>query len=506
MDTPADPSERLQAAVDAQDAGAVIGILQRDWSELITGDLALLYRALDGLPAAVLTTSPRWVAAKAWVEHRLRGADAIAFRNIVPDVNDGAAFDRLTSLTLRLADKRAKGDFAGALEDTERARRLVAEATDAERTVTQYAFPVLLNQWSRVYELAGDPGTARTLLQESFDLSSWVDDTVSARAAAGRLAWIDAVEGRHDSAEMWVERAAKLPARIVRLDTELFLSRALRDADLLELDRAAADLSEGLRSEMHPESWASILFVDAHAGDIASAPADLDRLLAAESTHPAALARTGRNLDLITHAKVRLHLLTGDTAGALAATDGLPPQPGALVARAVALLANDLNQSVVTIAKDVHPLVTRHPRWRSKLYAVEAIALARLGLRDPAIVATRRVLESVRRLGLLSSLTLLSSADLALLEEMADGDQSEAFERVLAFASPRVHVPVSSLTERERVVLELIGLGRSTAQIAAELFLSSNTIKTQTASIYRKLGAESRNDLIVIARALPPCT
>ena len=58
------------------------------------------------------------------------------------------------------------------------------------------------------------------------------------------------------------------------------------------------------------------------------------------------------------------------------------------------------------------------------------------------------------------------------------------------------------LTEREQVVLRFLSTTMSTAEIADELFLSVNTIKTHLGSIYRKLAVGKRRDAVVRAREL----
>ncbi len=60
--------------------------------------------------------------------------------------------------------------------------------------------------------------------------------------------------------------------------------------------------------------------------------------------------------------------------------------------------------------------------------------------------------------------------------------------------------PVESLTESEIRVLRLLRGSLSLREIAAELFLSPNTIKTHTQAIYRKLGVSTRADAIVRGR------
>lgn len=59
-----------------------------------------------------------------------------------------------------------------------------------------------------------------------------------------------------------------------------------------------------------------------------------------------------------------------------------------------------------------------------------------------------------------------------------------------------------ALTEREIVVLRSLAATASTAEIAAELFVSVNTVKSQLRSIYRKLGVGSRDEAIQAASRL----
>lgn len=52
------------------------------------------------------------------------------------------------------------------------------------------------------------------------------------------------------------------------------------------------------------------------------------------------------------------------------------------------------------------------------------------------------------------------------------------------------------LTEREIAVLRLLRGSLTLPEIAAELELSPNTIKTHTRTMYRKLGVHNRRDAI----------
>ena len=60
----------------------------------------------------------------------------------------------------------------------------------------------------------------------------------------------------------------------------------------------------------------------------------------------------------------------------------------------------------------------------------------------------------------------------------------------------------SALTAAELRLLPLMSTHLSFPEIAAELFLSPHTIKSQAKSLYRKLGASTRNQAVARAREL----
>jgi DNA-binding NarL/FixJ family response regulator len=57
----------------------------------------------------------------------------------------------------------------------------------------------------------------------------------------------------------------------------------------------------------------------------------------------------------------------------------------------------------------------------------------------------------------------------------------------------------AQLTQRERIVLDRLQSTASLEYIARSLVVSINTVKTQTRSIYRKLGANSREEAVRVA-------
>ena len=58
---------------------------------------------------------------------------------------------------------------------------------------------------------------------------------------------------------------------------------------------------------------------------------------------------------------------------------------------------------------------------------------------------------------------------------------------------------LTGITDREREVLKLVGLGMSNSEIAATLYITTGTAKTHVARLLAKLGARDRVQLVITA-------
>jgi two-component system, NarL family, response regulator NreC len=97
-----------------------------------------------------------------------------------------------------------------------------------------------------------------------------------------------------------------------------------------------------------------------------------------------------------------------------------------------------------------------------------------------------------------------------VLKEAADEELLEAIQLATAgetYLNPRLGArlaaqppapvgPPDDLTERELDVLRLIAPGHTNAEIAEQLFLSTRTVETHRAHIQRKLGRNTRAELV----------
>jgi Response regulator containing a CheY-like receiver domain and an HTH DNA-binding domain len=59
---------------------------------------------------------------------------------------------------------------------------------------------------------------------------------------------------------------------------------------------------------------------------------------------------------------------------------------------------------------------------------------------------------------------------------------------------------VEPLTRREKVVLSRLSEDMTLEELAAELFVSRNTVKSQVRSVYRKLGVSTRAEAVAWAK------
>jgi LuxR family maltose regulon positive regulatory protein len=282
---------------------------------------------------------------------------------------------------------------------------------------------------------------------------------------------------RHARAAGGRRRAAAVASRHV-----LERVRTGRTGDLRRL-LAAVEPGETLSVP----GGAALVRVALPDGDVRSRLADAEELLRLGGTDPVVAATAG--------AARAFALLLADRAeearDAAAQVDvaTAPAAPAAAVraaaVRSLALGRLRRHAEAAAWARTATALAERHGVPEGLVPVAEAAALSRSG----DVARAEALLESAHdedeAVGALACLVLTAiraddvAAD-ASRDEPASTDLSEAEGRVLRLLPAR-------LTQRE---------------IARELYLSPNTVKTHTRAIYRKLGASSRTDAVRTARAL----
>jgi DNA-binding NarL/FixJ family response regulator len=98
---------------------------------------------------------------------------------------------------------------------------------------------------------------------------------------------------------------------------------------------------------------------------------------------------------------------------------------------------------------------------------------------------------------LLAAIEVVARGD-ALIAPAVTRSVIEEFVRRSPSAEPPPPA-LEELTAREREILELLARGMSNAEMAAQLVLSSGTVKTHVAHVLAKLGLRDRVQAVVLA-------
>ncbi len=90
---------------------------------------------------------------------------------------------------------------------------------------------------------------------------------------------------------------------------------------------------------------------------------------------------------------------------------------------------------------------------------------------------------------------LRADGDVALVGTAEDADLVVS-ERVVSTAAPGAVAPGGALTARELEVLRLVARGLGNKEIAADLGITTHTVKYHLAAVLEKLGVRSRTEAV----------
>ena len=145
---------------------------------------------------------------------------------------------------------------------------------------------------------------------------------------------------------------------------------------------------------------------------------------------------------------------------------------------------------------------TRHIAGDESMAGVKVLILTTFEADEYVFEALRAgaagfVLKDIEPTDLLKAIRVVASGE-ALLSP------SVTRRLIAAFAGKPAHrirsmKDLSSLTDREKEVLGLVGAGKSNDEIATELFVSPATVKTHVSRVMSKLYAHDRAQLVVAA-------
>jgi LuxR family maltose regulon positive regulatory protein len=518
------PVDAVRSALAGGDPDQAIDLLADGWlSLLVSGQAAALAKLLARLPAERTRAKPELAAV------------AALSRLAVGELEEADTW-------LELAETRAPG--AGAALPLARLwrARLAGDAAGALAA----AGPLLDPGGDAAWERLARPDDRRSLalallgVAELWDgqleeAAGHLEQAVADAGRAGRelleldatahLAVLEALRGNLGRAvelgrlALGRARRGDRPAATVAC-AELAIATAAYYRD--ELDTASAALERATRAAGRDRMVAlaaAVLgaFLATGPGDHGGALARLDAVRATGDRPPRLLAGGARA------ARARLLAAAGDAAAAMATldedADGREPVEAVGLARLL-LARGEPAAAVATVAPLLAGAPGRPPAAQPSLAIqaslVDAAATQELGDHDAAARSLRRALDLAGPEGFRRAFVEGGTPVRALLVDHLHRERSHRAlagtlltrlrDTTRATSSPSAAAAaaalVEPLSEREQVVLRYLPSTLSAGEIADELFVSLNTVKTHIKSIYRKLDTNRRWDAVKRARQL----
>jgi LuxR family transcriptional regulator, maltose regulon positive regulatory protein len=520
-----DPVEAIRHAQAAHDWDRATRLLAGHWPALhLDGQDAVVHELLAGFPAGLLLTEAE-LAVVAAADKLARGTLAAAERFLglaeqgslpVPEDRQGQLRLLLGVVDLLLA--RQRGNLPAAAAKAERLQAMADDAgtapPDLEEDLRALALISLgaTEFWAARFEeaqrhLARGVALARRIGRPYLEFTGlayqsatvdrfWLAADYGRQAAelAGRHGWtLDPAYGvacmalghvlvdwgKLDEAEPWIQRAE----RTLRAETQPAESAGIRFArGTLEMarDRTAEALAAFQATELLVRRLAAPHYLLPRIRAV-----QLHTLVRAGETERAgqilaALSEPDRSHSEIRIAAAALWIARGDPRAALAAL--VPVLDGSL-----------------------------HDTWRSQVQACLLAATAHDALRDPAAAedALERALDLAEpdgellpfllylAPGLLERHTRHRTSHAGLIAEIT----SQLAAKGLA-PQPGLQPPREPLSDSELRVLRYLPTNLTAPEVARELSVSLNTIKSHMRNLYAKLGTHRRAEAVERARAL----
>ena len=303
-------------------------------------------------------------------------------------------------------------------------------------------------------------------------------------------------------------------ARRLHFDRHYFNFHALRTTALLALERgdlaAAAEpvesalaMAGGARPSFNYLAQLDRARIWAAAGHLDQALASLPAARSAlKSSHSVLLAEADE-------LEARLCLGLGDQKGAAGVVERLPEQRRMVMSAMVALAAGNPDEAARAMSRAPAEGATIRADLELQLLRA-SVAISRSSPQAPALV--RQALTMAGRHGFLQ--TVVDTAPQLVEHVIAESHLYPRSKQLTALITAGVRArrrvapasrpgtPVDPLTAAEMRVLEKLAEGLTYAQMASEMYLSLNTVKTHLRHAYLKLGATSRSSAVKRATSL----
>lgn len=498
----------LQAAVEADDLAAATDVLRIGWFDLLRDDNRHSSRdVLDGLSAAALTSHPLLAMALGMMFNAdgLRRSKAAYYFGLASvGIRSWTATTPAPERALVLASESAAFRLLGKRVLSVRSARAGVEALEEireDRAALVGYLPRVYAQLGTSLYYGGEEAEALEVYARGYaeagerDLSSFTNLSMMAgiRALSGDMPEASEYVSIARGAPWTDEQRAKYPGTFYRLaETMLALER-------FDVERARHHLDAMDHDRRSIEHWVAIAGVEAVVslleGDAAGALFRLESFATLRGEE----GRSPTNRARLASVRSVLHLALGnyDAAANVLRRDG-GDDPQHYVDRArVALALGETSEALRQLRRIAG--AGQSARTLAQALTLEAAVALRTASARRTAAVVRQLAAVLRQSGQRIAVHLVPPEDferiVGALEEMGESDLIDTRSRGALIASPEL----PRLTSRERAVLEALTRTGSQSEIAAQLFVSTNTVKSQLRSLYRKLGATSREQALTIA-------
>ena len=335
--------------------------------------------------------------------------------------------------------------------------------------------------------------------------------------ALGHLALLDVIHGRLQDAARRAAAGHDIAGRRGWMGEPialvLFLARAIVHVERHQLDEAATTIDEGLAISRHGSDAAcrvalgitdiAVAVTRRAAAAARTASARLDTIRAKAGDLPPMLARWC----VIAYADAHLtSAIRTPRLNRLGTADEATEFTSALerIVRAKALLMLDQPAAALDLLDSMATSCVPYRVSLVEANVLAAVAADRMNRATAALTAITRAVDLAHDAGITRPFLAAGPRVPALLSRHRHLIARHLdFTNILMAASAddsatvdTAPPPLEPLTERELAVLSYLPTMLKTGEIAADLFVSANTVKTHQQAIYRKLGVNNRRDAV----------
>jgi LuxR family maltose regulon positive regulatory protein len=427
---------------------------------------------------------------------------------------DREAAGRLATSVVRLTVSLREGDLARAAAAAGSARRMLARVPEGKLARHPEVGRIVLSGRATVALWSGHQEEAARLLGTGLGTGDAQCQERERPGQAGHLALVEALRGRLSRAVTLAGRATLGTGEDQCPDAPALVALAFVHLQRNELREARGFLkqADAALGRCPDKLLSTAAYLIAAGGALAEGRA-------ATAVGIVARARSGGPLPAwldqqLSIVESRAWTAAGDFRAALAAAEraGSSPEAAVTLAQAQAVAGN-----CDDIPRLLAPMLAADSQLPNPARLQALLLDARLSYAADDAAHGRRSLESALRIAEREQLGLPLAMERGWLGPVLrrDPELTDAHRPLLTLALGHQQLPapvtagdqapvlvVEPLTERELEVLVHVSDMLNTAEVADEMYISVNTVKTHLRNIYRKLATSHRNEAVRRARQL----